>query len=58
LAVEVEPVVSFVAASLAWRTHITPLPFFAVAAPPMGATTAQAATRQGDTRSTGAEASR
>src|SRR6266542_5977398 len=45
LAVEVEPVVSFLAARFACRTHSTPLPLFAGAALAVGATTAQTATR-------------
>src|SRR2546426_11379636 len=50
LAVEVEPVVSLLAASLACRTHMTPLPFFAGATLAVNATTAQAAMRHASTR--------
>src|SRR5438552_18957190 len=46
LAVDVEPVVSFFAASFACRTHITPRPLLAGATLAAGAPTAQAATRQ------------
>src|SRR2546430_4653790 len=46
LAVDVEPVVSFLAASFACRTHITPRLLFAGATLAVGAPTAQAATRQ------------
>src|SRR5439155_13849329 len=50
LAVEIEPVVSFLAASFAWSTHIVPLPFFAGPTPAVGAATTQAATRQRNRR--------
>src|SRR6266705_2059998 len=46
LAVDVEPVVSFLAASFACRTHVTPTSLFADATLPVGTPTAQAATRQ------------
>jgi hypothetical protein len=46
LAVDVEPDVSYLAASYACRTHIEPKPFYAGATLAVGATTAQAATRQ------------
>src|SRR5437773_284373 len=46
LAVEVEPVVSFLAASFACRTHIVPTPLLAGATLAASAATAPAATRQ------------
>jgi len=46
LAVEIEPVVSFLVASFACRTHITPTSLFANATLPVGTPTTQAATRQ------------
>jgi len=45
VAVEVDPV-SFSAASLACSTHIAPSPFFAAAAPAVGAAITQAAARK------------
>ena len=42
LAVDVEPVVSLVAVSLAWSTHMTPFPFFAGATLAADAATTQA----------------
>src|SRR5437879_5906552 len=45
LALDVEPVVSFLAASFACRTHSVPLPFFAGATPTAAAATAHVATR-------------
>src|SRR2546430_16352830 len=44
LAVDVEPGVSLLAVNFAWRTHMTPFPFFAGAPLAVSATAAQAAT--------------
>src|SRR5438093_9230682 len=50
LAVDVEPVVSFLALSFACKTHITPLPFFACVTLAVGAATTQAAAAQRNKR--------
>src|SRR5206468_4524296 len=49
-ATDVEPVVSFLAASFACSTHMVPCGFFAGAAAVVSATATQAATRQRITR--------
>src|SRR5207244_12129135 len=50
LAVDVEPVVSLLAVNFAWRTHMTPFPFFAGARLGVSRTAAQAARTRGSGR--------